>query len=784
MDDGGVLALYDRSILQYSTDSVTDIEFTGNSALHKGGALYIEDEGYTTYDDVGQALQCALWLYGTNTINASAFSMTLVNNTALYSGSAIYGGWLDVCDQAIYPHYFMKFNAPSEDPSVVSSNPSRVCICVSFVPQCNITDYEIAPLYPGQSFQIAAVAVGQRFGTTPSFVLAAFTNNSIQVDSLQKVQSVDKYCTSLNFTIKSPNEKEHLLLTVDREHVPAVPKPKTESIWTEFDNSLQNIQQMSTLLIDKRLSISIPLLKCPLGYRFDPNSSTCLCKEGLKCDTNTYSIVRTRFQWINATFEHLNKEELHGVLVHDHCPLDYCIDSDQLFHLESPFDQCNFKRSGILCGACQGNLSQIFGTNKCEKCSSLWTLLVIPLFLMLGLALVALIIVLNLTVAQGTLDALIFYANIVSANQATFFPTEMANSFFRWYIAWLNLDVGVETCFMGGLDAYTKTWLQFLFPFYIWFLVILIIVASRHSSLAARISGENAVPALATLFLLSYTKLLRVTITTFSSTQLKYPDGYIRRVWLYDGNIDFLEAKHAILYVAALFLLVFLSVPYTLVLFTIQWLQRLPYHCLLSWVWKLKPLFDAHTGPYKEKHRYWAGMLLIVRGVLFVIFFLNFRNDPSLNLFTILITSICLLTYLAYLGGVHRALYLDILEYVFLLNLGVLSGATFYTRLTEGSQDKVIKTSVSIVLMIFIAVLFTHAYIKVKSTQKGSHFIDKVGVKFHELCAPVVTLLSRFGIVKRIVNNSQGKTTSRATPSNTHSSIELKEPLLAAQVLE
>ena len=145
--DGGVLALYDRSILQYSTDSVADIEFTGNSALHKGGALYIEDEGYTTYDDVGQALQCALWLYGTNTINASAFSMTLVNNTALYSGSAIYGGWLDVCDQAIYPHYFMKFNAPSEDPSVVSSNPSRVCICVSFVPQCNITDYEIAPLY-------------------------------------------------------------------------------------------------------------------------------------------------------------------------------------------------------------------------------------------------------------------------------------------------------------------------------------------------------------------------------------------------------------------------------------------------------------------------------------------------------------------------------------------------------------------------------------------------------------------------------------------------------------
>ena len=74
--------------------------------------------------------------------------------------------------------------------------------------------------------------------------------------------------------------------------------------------------------------------------------------------------------------------------------------------------------------------------------------------------------------------------------------------------------LGIETCFYNGLDAYVKTWLQFVFTLYIWFLVITIIVLSNYYTLAARLSG-NAVQVLATLFLLSYAKLLRIIITVF-----------------------------------------------------------------------------------------------------------------------------------------------------------------------------------------------------------------------------------------------------------------------------
>ena len=84
------------------------------------------------------------------------------------------------------------------------------------------------------------------------------------------------------------------------------------------------------------------------------------------------------------------------------------------------------------------------------------------------------------------------------------------------FIAWLNLDVGIETCYYNGMDTYGRTWLQFVFPLYVWALVGLIIVVSHYSTNAARIFGRNPVSVLATLFLLSYTKLLQTIIAVFS----------------------------------------------------------------------------------------------------------------------------------------------------------------------------------------------------------------------------------------------------------------------------
>ena len=407
--------------------------------------------------------------------------------------------------------------------------------------------------------------------------------------------------------------------------------------------------------------------------------------------------------------------------------------------------------------------SHVFGTSACRECSSLWALLWVPVIALAGITLVVLLIVLNLTVSVGTINGLIFYANIVRANHATFFPPNTTNSFLSWFIAWINLDLGIETCFYNGLDAYVKTWLQFVFPLYIWFLVITIIVLSHYYTLAARLSGRNAVPVLATLFLISYAKLLRIIITVFQSTDLEYPDKSVRKIWLYDGNVDYLTNKHIPLFIAALLLLL-ISLPYTAILIFIQYLQHWSSYRVLFWVKKLKPLFDAYTGPYKDKHRYWTGLLLLVRIVLFLIFSVNIRESADINLLAIIVTVLLLL---ALAGSVYKRWYLNVIEYSFLLNLGVLAAATFYTTVSGQGQTAVAYTSVSIAFATFIIIVVFHMFMKFKfsrvSSRTSANLLKKVKAKASAaLRKPCYKLRKHPNIHPRV----------------THATVELRESLL------
>ena len=113
----------------------------------------------------------------------------------------------------------------------------------------------------------------------------------------------------------------------------------------------------------------------------------------------------------------------------------------------------------------------------------------------------------------------LFYANIIQANHQAFFPRTKIN-FFTVFISWLNLDLGIETCFYDGIDIYAYSWFQFLFPFYVWFLVGCIILACRYSQSIAKRFGQNPVAVLATLLLMSYSKILQTIIVPLSWTYL------------------------------------------------------------------------------------------------------------------------------------------------------------------------------------------------------------------------------------------------------------------------
>ena len=324
-----------------------------------------------------------------------------------------------------------------------------VLLCKNYSPLINISNFEITTV-PGKTFTIEVVAVGQMFGVVPAIVKAEFQNkegNKNIITELQRLQNVGTYCTKLSYTVHSRNKNETMGLYIvqDKQQVPK-PDPSLEIDILQF----------------QQLEVIIHLNECPLGLIFDSNRNTCVChysleKEGIHCNTSLQTVIQNAQKWISATY-------VDGIAVSHHCPYDYCKYYELSLNLSIPDDQCAFSHSCILCGACQSGQSQILGTSNCKKCSNTWLFLLLP-FGLAGVALVVCLMVLNLTVSTGTINGLIFYANIVRANNVIFFPRQSANTFLSWFIAWLNLDLGIETCFCDGLTAYSKTWLQLFFQY-------------------------------------------------------------------------------------------------------------------------------------------------------------------------------------------------------------------------------------------------------------------------------------------------------------------------------
>jgi len=66
-----------------------------------------------------------------------------------------------------------------------------------------------------------------------------------------------------------------------------------------------------------------------------------------------------------------------------------------------------------------------------------------------------------LSVTNGAVNGLVFYANVISINTSVFF-SELTPAYT--FISFANLDFDIETCFYNGMDDYAKMWLQLSFP--------------------------------------------------------------------------------------------------------------------------------------------------------------------------------------------------------------------------------------------------------------------------------------------------------------------------------
>ena len=727
--NGGGLLLSDNSKLLVHPNMT--LQLTSNHAKKIGGAIKVEESNPLTYciptvakDYVGSS-ECFFQIefkvgslftvdYLSNLLNlieGLKFNSTVMfgNNLAIEAGTDLYGGSIDGCKLSNIdvssrysgpPVSGVVFDVISgssgESKLSISSDPLHICTCRDNLTDCT-GSYDAGPVYPGGTLEVPVIARGQRNGTTAAIIQVIHTPNNISHGNLQYSQNISSTCSTLKYTIHSSAVGTIQKMSLYAEG-PCLPTP------------------------NNTLTVAVDIQHCPHGFQLAVNEPTCICAERLQQFTNTCSVDSTtvlRQQnaefWVGYGIKD-DDNETKGLIIHPHCPFDFCTTKEIYLAVDDSDKQCSYNRSGLLCGRCSENLSLALGSSRCLQCSNTY-LSLLAAFAFAGIALVLFLLVLRLTVAVGTVNGLILYANIIAVNSNVFLQPQATNV-LRVFIAWLNLDLGIETCFYNGMDAYAKTWLQFVFPLYVWALIGMIILGSYYSGRVARVFGRNPIAVLATLFLLSYAKLLRTVIAALSFTYLEYPNNLQLAVWLYDGNIIYVSGKHIPLFTAAMVCLIFLFFPYTTLLIFGQWFQAKSHLNIFSCINNryVKPFLDAYHAPYTDKHRYWTGFMLLLRLVLFLISAVNALGDPSVNLLAIICTTAAI-PPITLGSSIYKSWSLGLLETSFIFNLTILAAATLYIRLSGGNQNAATFTSVGIAFATFTGIVIYHSVQQLKGTR-------------------------------------------------------------------
>ena len=375
-----------------------------------------------------------------------------------------------------------------------------------------------------------------------------------------------------------------------------------------------------------------------------------------------------------------------------------------------------------------------------------------------GIVLVLLLFILNLTVTDGIINAFILYVNIISINTPVFFP-QLGNFMPAYtFISLANLDLGIQTCFYNGMDDYAKMWLQLAFPFYLIFIATSLIITSRYSTTIQRLTARRALPVLATLFLLSYTKILLIVsgvLFTYSEI-IHLPGDHTELVWSVDANVPLFGVKFTTLFVAS-FIIFLILLPFNVILLFTRWLSR------FTLINKFKPLIDAYQGPYKDRMYYWVGLQLVLRVVLFVVSSLDRDNN--------LIIGIVIFTLVIGLHGTTlRPFKNEIKNYqekIFFMNILILFALALYNHDTTNMTAVNVMIGLAMGHFILIVIYHTITYALSRVTR------NKLQLHINTLVERITRMLNKHPVQQfRLDSHVKNKI---PTAVNYH---EYREPLV------
>jgi hypothetical protein len=670
---GGGIHLTGRSPL-IAAFPHSSLSFRHNRAMIQGGAIYVTPETLSA-DDILLPITSDCFFVPISVRSGCSSASECNNFTALDIhvsfegnsaplGSVVYGSTLESCYWVNYLQRQRDKNAPGltilefismkQPPLFEIDQALNYSSTINTAPSSISVDIPpLLNLMPGQKIKLA-FTVTDDYGNMVPAVLSSLVSSSS--DNRSNVSS-------------TLGESGYWF-------VDSSTRSLTTFQLTGAENSSVNVTFFTTTHLTTT-EVSFNLSACPLGVIYDSATSSCTCDprlspHGVSCDNSTFKVTVPDHMWMGTIMGDSAANSGEDVLI-TRCNTRYCREGNKMFEQDNFDSQCSpdLQRSGLLCGQCAPNTSALLGSNSCRKCSN-YSILLIPIFGLAGILLFVTIALLGFTIDKGWINIVLFYCNFLSLRGSVVLMSTYSVDYIFVPSSLISLQLGVGLCFYDGMTPLAKIGLQLVFPFYLYILMaIFALLCRKYYWLSERFSPTTT---FVTLLIMCYVSTLTTCITILAKKTVYTLGGQKSVRWLTDANQEYFADYHIPLVLIAAVLMVVYVIPFPFLMLCPKFLYR--------YVKKFIPFYDAFWAPYTTRYRFWLGIRLIIRLVLFTL--------PELIYYSLIITTWVLLILL-YLQLVFKPFKSNMINYVDNFLIGTIVMIMIGALFTESGGGRVIE---------------------------------------------------------------------------------------------
>ena len=417
-------------------------------------------------------------------------------------------------------------------------------------------------------------------------------------------------------------------------------------------------------------------------------------------------------------------------IVTGHCLPGYCDYKGKYFLLPKTCKElnnntmCGQHRRGQLCGECEPGYTEYLNSDtfKCERCPYGVAGVLVIYFLAELIPITFLFVAImsmKLKMTSALMQSLILFAQTIYFinNVPTVTPlSKTSYTFIRihsFFLSFLSLEFfkldEFSFCLWSGAAALDNHAFRYATSFFTLILISIYTLLAQHNTkllkipccgnvqkwLKKNLFNNSIVHGITSFLILSYTQYTIASFQILSRLTLHGEGGKnLGSFVAYQGGVAYFGSKHLPYAIPAVLVLLCLTLPPPILLFSYPLLWRIKAKCRRdvkndddTTLWpirKLLPLIDSFQGVFRDSHRMFAGLFFLWRVIIIAIYFLS--SDLALYFLMMEITLLIIFTIHVVARPYKRQLY-NIIDAVMLANMTIINALSWYISVSTATNE-------------------------------------------------------------------------------------------------